>query len=124
MVVSTLYFYRQLLVFLYITIILGYILTVITTYTPICARVLKIYKIKYFNRPRNEPLILIGYWSNNIEEYFHIYKPDNNNKSEKYITHNMKNTMNTMVKHVGSMEQGMVGLQEKFIEWENERINQ
>ena len=32
--------------------------------------------------------------------------------------------MNTMVKHFNSMEQGMLGLQEKFTESENERVEQ
>ena len=36
----------------------------------------------------------------------------------------MKNAINTMVKHVKSMEQGMIGIQEKFIESENERVKQ
>ena len=32
--------------------------------------------------------------------------------------------MNSMVKHVNSMEQVMIGIQEKFIESENERLKQ
>ena len=32
--------------------------------------------------------------------------------------------MNSMVKHVKSMEQGMIGPQEKFIESDNERVKQ
>ena len=32
--------------------------------------------------------------------------------------------MNTMVKHVKYMEQGMIGLQEKFIESKNDRLKQ
>ena len=36
----------------------------------------------------------------------------------------MTNAINTMVKHVKSMEQGMIVLQEKFIESKNERVNQ
>ena len=32
--------------------------------------------------------------------------------------------MNSMVKHVRSMEQGMIGIQENFTELDNERLNQ
>ena len=32
--------------------------------------------------------------------------------------------MNSMVKHVNSMKQGMIQLQDKFIESENERLKQ
>ena len=32
--------------------------------------------------------------------------------------------MNSMVKHVKSMEHGVIGIQEKFIELENERLKQ
>ena len=32
--------------------------------------------------------------------------------------------MNNMLKYVNSMEQGMIGLKEKFIESDNERVKQ
>ena len=60
-------------------------------------------KIKDFNSPRNEPLIVLDYWSNNIEEYFHLRNPDNINLSEKSTTQNVKNALDSMVKHVNSM---------------------
>ena len=34
-------------------------------------------KIKDFNSPRNEPLIVLDYWPNKIEEYFHLRNPYN-----------------------------------------------
>ena len=39
-------------------------------------------KINDFNSPRNKPLIILNYWSKNIEEYFHLRNPDNINLSE------------------------------------------
>ena len=65
-------------------------------------------KINYFNSPRNEPLIVIDYWSKNIEEYFHLSNPDNINLYEKSTTQDMTNIVNSMVKHFKSMEQGMI----------------
>ena len=77
-----------------------------------------------FNSPRNKPLIVIDYGSKKVEEYFHLRNPDNINLFEKYTAQNVTNLMNTMVKHVNSMEQGMVGLQDKFIESKNQRVKQ
>ena len=81
-------------------------------------------KIKDFNSPRNDPLIVLDYWSNNIEEYFHLRNPDNIDLSEKYTTQDVTNIMNSMVKHVSYTEQGMLGIQDKFVESENERLKQ
>ena len=39
-------------------------------------------KINYFYNPRNKPLIILNYWSKNIEEYFYLCNPDNINLSE------------------------------------------
>ena len=39
-------------------------------------------KTKDFNSPRNEPVLVIYYWSNKIEEYFHLHKSDNINLFE------------------------------------------
>ena len=39
-------------------------------------------KIKYFNSNRNDSLIILDYWSKNIEEYFHLRSPKNINLSE------------------------------------------
>ena len=72
----------------------------------------------------NKPLIVIDYWSKEIEEYFYIRTPDKNNLSDKSTTQDVKNVMNIMVKHVNSMEKGMLGLKENFIESENERPKQ
>ena len=43
-------------------------------------------QIKDFNSPRNKPLIFLEYWSNNIEEDFHLRNPENINLSEKSAT--------------------------------------
>ena len=67
-------------------------------------------KIKYFNSPRNEPLIVLDYWSKNIEEYFHLRNTDNINLSEKSTTQDVTHVMNSMLKHVNSMEKGMIGI--------------
>ena len=99
---------------------MGTIFSTRTTYTPSCESVPK--KIKDFNSPRNEPLIVLYYWSKNIEEYFHLHNPDNINLPEKYTTQDVKNVMNRMVKHVNSMEQVMIVIQENFIESDNERV--
>ena len=72
-------------------------------------------KIKDFNSPSNKPLIVLDYWSKNSEEDFDIHHPSNMNISEKYTTQNVINDMNTTVKHVKYMEQGMIGLQDKFV---------
>ena len=90
-------------------------------YTKLC-KCLK--KIKDFNTPRNKPLIVLDYWSKKIEEYFHLHNPDNIILSEKSTTRDVKILINSMVKHVNSIEQGMIGLQDKFIESENERFKQ
>ena len=79
-------------------------------------------KIKDFNSPRNKPLIILDYWSNNIEEHFHLRYPDNIYIYEKSTTHDVPNIMNTMANHVHSMEQGIISLQDKFIELENNRV--
>ena len=68
-------------------------------------------KIMDINSPRNEPLIVLEYWSKNIEEYFHLHNPDNINLYEKSTTQDMTNIVNSMVKHFKSMEQGMIWLQ-------------
>ena len=82
----------------------------ITAYAQGCASVPKI-KINYFNSPRNKPLIVLGYWSKNIEVYSRLCNPDNINQCEKPKTHNVKNEINSMVKHVKYMEQGMILIQ-------------
>ena len=82
----------------------------ITTYKLICARVTKKAKIKAFDSPRNEALVVLDYWSNNIKEYVHIRIPDNINLSDKYTTQNVKNSIHTTAKHVNSMVQGMAGI--------------
>ena len=87
-------------------------------YTKLC-KCAKKYKIKDFNSPRNEPLIVLDYWSKKIKEYFHLRKPDNINLSDKYTTQDVTNVIKIVVNHVNSMEQGMIGLQENFIESEN-----
>ena len=63
------------------------------------------------NSPRNEPLIVLEYWSNNIEEYFQLRKPNNINLYDKSTAQDVTNAMNTMVKHANYMEQGIIGLQ-------------
>ena len=68
-------------------------------------------KIKDFNSPRNKPLVVLDFWSKNIEEYFYLRNPANINLYEKSTTQDVKNVMNSMVKHVNSMEQGMIWLQ-------------
>ena len=92
-------------------------------YTKLC-NCSKKTNIKGFNSPGNKLLIVLDYCSKNIEEYFHLRKPENIYLSEKYATKYVKNNMNTMVNHLNSMEQGMIGIQEKFIELENERLKQ
>ena len=77
-------------------------------YTPSCARVPKKSKIKDFNSNRNEPLIVLDYWSKSIEEDFHICNPENINISDKYKSHDVTNVMNSMVKHANYMEQGKI----------------
>ena len=47
-------------------------------YTNLCNSAEKS-KIKDFNCPRNEPRIIIDYWSNKIEEDFNLHNPDNIN---------------------------------------------
>ena len=54
-------------------------------YTNLC-KCAKKSKIKDFNIPRNKPLIVLDYWSKNIEEDFHICNPDNINLSGKSTT--------------------------------------
>ena len=92
-------------------------------YTKLC-KISKKYKITDFNSPRNEPLNALEYCSKNIEEYFHLRNPDKINLSDESITQDVKTVMNIMVKHVNYMEQGMIGLQYKLIESDNERVNQ
>ena len=48
------------------------------------------------------------YWSNNIEKDFQLCNPDKVNLLEKSTTQEVKNVVNTIVKHVNSMEQGMI----------------
>ena len=81
-------------------------------------------KIKDFKISSSEPLVVLDHWSNKIEEYFHLVNPDNNNLSEKYTTQDVKNVISSMVNHVNSMEQGIIVLQDKFIESKNERLKQ
>ena len=76
-------------------------------YTPRYARVPKI-KIKDFNNTRNKQLIVLEYWSKNIEEYFHQHNPNIIYLSEKDTTQDVTNVMNRMEEHVNSMDQGMV----------------
>ena len=90
-------------------------------YTKLCKYTKKT-KIKDFNSPSNKPLIFLGCRSKKIEEYSHLCNPDNINLSEKSTTQDVTNIMNSMVKHVNSMKQVTIGLQEKFIESENERL--
>ena len=80
--------------------------------------------IKDYNSPSNKLLIVLDYWSNKIEEDFHLCNSDCIKLSEKSTTQNVTNVLNIMVKHVKSMEQGMIELQEKFIESGNERVKQ
>ena len=80
-------------------------------------------KTKYFNSPRNEPLIVLEYWPKNIEEKFNLRNPDNNNIYERSTTQDVKNVINSMLNHVNSMEQGIIVTQEKFIESDNKRLN-
>ena len=58
-------------------------------YTKLCKSAEKS-KNKYFRRPRNNPLIFIDYWLNNIEEYFYLPNPDNISLSDKYTTQDVK----------------------------------
>ena len=87
-------------------------------------RELKKSKIKYFNSSRNNPLIVLDYWWKNIEEYFRLFNPNNINLNEKSTTQDVTNAMNRKVKHVNSMEQSMLVIQEKFIEYDNDRVKQ
>ena len=57
-------------------------------------------KIKDFNSPRNESLIVLDYWSKKTEETFHLFIPFNINLSEKSTTQDVTNVMNSMVKHI------------------------
>ena len=79
-------------------------------------------KTKDFNSPRNKPTIVIDYWSKKVEGYFHLRNPDTFNISEKSTTHDVTNVMNTMVNHINSMEQGMIGIQDNFIELEKDMV--
>ena len=81
-------------------------------------------KFKDLNIPRNNPQIVLDRWSKNIEEYFHLRKPDNINLSNKYTTQDVKILIDVMVKHVNFMEQVIIGIQENIIESENERLKQ
>ena len=90
-------------------------------YTKLC-KCAKKSEIKDFNSPRNDPLIILDYWSKNIEEYFHLRNHTKINLSGKYTTQDMTNVMNSMVNHVNSTEQGMIVTQEKLIESYNERL--
>ena len=72
-------------------------------YTKLCKSAQKS-KIKDFKSPRNEPLIVLDYWSKKIEEYFHLCNPDNINISDKSTTQDATNIINSIVKHVNSME--------------------
>ena len=80
------------------------------------------FKIKNLNSPRNKPLIILKYWSNNIEETFRLRNPDNNNISNKSTTQDLTNVMNATVNHVNYMGKFMIVLQEKFIGSDNERL--
>ena len=80
--------------------------------------------MKDFNSSRNKSIIVLDCWSKNIEEYFHLRNTDNINISDKYTTQDVTNVMNIILKHANSMKQGMIGLQGKFIESENERLKQ
>ena len=84
-------------------------------YTKLCKSAEKP-KIKDFKSTKNNPLIVLDYWPNKNEEYFHLRNSDRINLSKKSTTQYMKKPMDIMVKQVNSMEQGMIGLQEKFIE--------
>ena len=81
-------------------------------YTNLC-NISETYKIKDVKIPRNKPIMVLDYWSNNIEEDFHLRNPDNINLSDKSTTQGVKNVMNNMVIHVKSMEQGMMEPQDK-----------
>ena len=81
-------------------------------YTKLC-KCDKKYKIKDFNSPRNEPLIVLDYWSINIEEYFHLRNPDNIDLSDKSTTQDVTNVTNSVVNYVNYMD---YGLQDKLIE--------
>ena len=79
-------------------------------------------KIKDFNSPSNDPLIVIGYLPRNVEGYFHLPNPNKINLSETSTTQDATNVMKSMVNHVNSTEQGMIVTQEKLIESYNERL--
>ena len=81
MEVSTLLFWKQLIVWLCNIMFLRHILHSMNMYTPSCAIFLKI-KTKDLNSPRNKLLIFIDYWLKNTEEYFHLRNPGNINFSE------------------------------------------
>ena len=68
-------------------------------------------QINDLNSPRNEPIIVLDYWSNNIEEDFHLRNPNNIYIFEKPTTKDVTDLMNVMVKHVKYMEQVMIRLQ-------------
>ena len=55
---------------------------------------------------------------------FHLRNHYNINIFDKSTTQYVKNVMNSTMKHVNSMEQGMIELQEKVIESDNERLKQ
>ena len=81
-------------------------------------------KIKDLNSPSNEPLIFLDCWSKNIEEDYNLRNPDNIDISEKSKTKDVTNVIHSMVRNFNSREQGTIGLQEKFIELENQRLKQ
>ena len=83
-------------------------------YTNLCKSTKKS-KPKDFNSSRNEPLIVIDYWSKNTEKYFHLRNPDTSHLAETSTTQDVTTLIITTVKHVNYMEQGMTGLQDKFI---------
>ena len=92
-------------------------------YTKLCKSAKKS-KIRYFSSHRNKTLVVLEYLSKNIEKSFHICNPGNIIMSNKYTTQYVINVINSMVKPVNSMEQGTIGLQDNFIELENERLKQ
>ena len=81
-------------------------------------------KIKDFNIPRNKPLIVLGYWWNNIQEGFHLRNPANINPSDSYTAQDGTSFIFTMVKRVNYMEQVVIRRKEKFVYSENERVKE
>ena len=62
-------------------------------------------EIKDINSNTNDKLSVIEYWLKNIKEYLHLWNNDNMKRYEKPKTCYVTNSINSMVKHIKSMEQ-------------------